>query len=48
LTPHVAGAGVDAEMMKEHAELIARNIEKIMKGQKPERVVDPKLKYVID
>ncbi len=48
LTPHVAGAVEDEEMMRERAEFIARNAEKILSGKKPEKVVDPKLKYVID
>lgn len=48
LTPHVAGGGGAEEMMKERAEFIVRNIERIIKGQKPEKVVDPKLKYVIE
>jgi D-3-phosphoglycerate dehydrogenase len=48
LTPHVAGAVEDEEMMRERAEFIARNAEKIVNGQKPEKVVDPNLKYVID
>ena len=48
LTPHVAGGGGAEEMMKERAEFIIRNIERIIKGQKPEKVVDPKLKYVIE
>ena len=48
LTPHVAGIVEDEEMMKERAEFISRKIMKIINGQKPEKVVDPKLKYVID
>jgi phosphoglycerate dehydrogenase-like enzyme len=46
LTPHVAGGGGTEEMMKERAEFIAQNIERMVKGKKPEKVVDPKLKYV--
>lgn len=47
LTPHVAGGG-GAEEMKERAEFIVQNIEKIINGRKPEKIVDPELKHVIE
>ncbi len=46
LTPHVAGSVGEKEMVK-RAGFISQNIEKMISGQKPERIVDPKLKYVI-
>ena len=47
LTPHIArGPGIE-ELRKEHREFIAGNIEKMISGQKPEKIIDPTLKYVI-
>ncbi|MEM2920934.1 MAG: NAD(P)-dependent oxidoreductase [Candidatus Bathyarchaeia archaeon] len=48
LTPHVAGAVEDEEMVEERAEFIARNIVKAMNGLRPEKIVDPYLKYVVE
>jgi len=48
LTPHVSGAVEDEEMIEERAEFIVGNIKKMIGGQKPEKIVDPVLKYVID
>ena len=47
LTPHVAGGGGMEELKKERVEFIVGNIEKMISGQKPEKIVDPTLKYVI-
>jgi phosphoglycerate dehydrogenase-like enzyme len=48
LTPHVAGGGGTEELMKERGKFIVQNIERITKGQKPEKIVEPNLKYVIE
>ena len=47
LTPHVAGGGGIEELKTERVEFIVGNIEKVIRGEKPERTVDPTLKYVI-
>ena len=47
LTPHIAGGGGIEELMKERVEFIVGNIEKVISGQKPEKMVHPTLKYVI-
>lgn len=47
LTPHVAGGG-GGELMDERADFIVGNIMKLAAGEKPEKVVDPKLKYVTE
>jgi phosphoglycerate dehydrogenase-like enzyme len=47
LTPHVAGGGGLEELKKERVDFIVGNIEKVISGQKPERIVDSTLKYVI-
>ncbi len=48
LTPHVASAVGDEELVEERVEFIARNIGRLADGKRPEKVVDPKLKYVVD
>jgi D-3-phosphoglycerate dehydrogenase len=47
LTPHVAGGGEIEELKNERVEFIVGNIEKVIRGEKPEKIVDPTLKYVI-
>ncbi|MDQ1279745.1 MAG: D-3-phosphoglycerate dehydrogenase / 2-oxoglutarate reductase [Thermoproteota archaeon] len=47
LTPHVAGGG-GVELMDERADFIVGNIVKLASGERPEKVVDPKLKYVTE
>ncbi len=47
LTPHVAGGGEIEELSTERVEFIVGNIEKVIRGEKPEKIVDPTLKYVI-
>jgi len=48
LTPHVAHSTDTEELRKETVEFIARNIKKMITGQKPENIVDPTLKYVVN
>jgi phosphoglycerate dehydrogenase-like enzyme len=48
VTPHVAGGGGPEKLRKIRAEFAARNIEKIIRGQKPENIVDPVLKYSVN
>jgi D-3-phosphoglycerate dehydrogenase len=47
LTPHVAGGGGIEELKNERVEFIVGNIGKVISGQKPEKIVDPTLKYVV-
>jgi phosphoglycerate dehydrogenase-like enzyme len=47
LTPHVAGGGGIEELKNERVEFIVGNIKKLISGQKPEKIVDPTLKYVV-
>ena len=47
LTPHVAGGGGIEELKNERVGFIVGNIEKVISGQKPEKIVDPTLKYVV-
>ncbi|MCJ7631068.1 2-hydroxyacid dehydrogenase [Candidatus Bathyarchaeota archaeon] len=46
-TPHVAGGVLIEEIVEERAKFIVQNIKRLLKGQKPEKIVDPILKYVI-
>ena len=46
LTPHISGGGGMKEIMNERVNFIVGNIEKMIRGQKPEKIVDPTLKYV--
>jgi len=46
LTPHIAGSMESKELQKNRAAFLARNIEKFIKGEKPDNVVDMTLKYV--
>ena len=48
LTPHIAHGTGTEELRKESAEFIARNIKKMITRQKPEKIVDPTFKYVVN
>ena len=48
LTPHVAHSTDTEDLRKESTKFIARNIKKMITGQKPENIVDPTLKYVVN
>ena len=43
----MAGGGGMEELGEERAKFIVGNIMKLIRGEKPDNVVDPKLKYVI-
>jgi len=45
LTPHVGGGGSLGSRL-ERIEFVAKNIRRVMKGEKPLNIVDSKLKYV--
>jgi phosphoglycerate dehydrogenase-like enzyme len=47
LTPHMAGGGGMEELTEERAKFIVGNIMKLIRGEKPDNIVDPILKYVI-
>ena len=46
LTPHIAGSMDSKELQKERAAFLAQNIEKFIRGEKPDNIVDVTLKYV--
>ena len=47
LTPHVAGGGGMDELRAERVDLIGGNIAKLLRGQTPDHVVDPAVRYVV-
>jgi D-3-phosphoglycerate dehydrogenase len=46
LTPHIAGSMDSKELQKERVEFLAQNIEKFIRGETPDNIVDVTLKYV--
>ncbi|MFH0748982.1 MAG: 2-hydroxyacid dehydrogenase [Candidatus Bathyarchaeota archaeon] len=48
LSPHTASGVESEEALKQRAVFVAKNIERLTRGQPPEKVVDPVLKYVLD
>jgi len=48
LTPHIAGGAWADEIRDKRAKFIVRNIQRVSEGKKPDKIVDPKLKYVIE